>query len=79
MPFFYDTCTRLGVACWPSDANFVLMRPPRDAAAVQRELAARGVGVRTTDNNGLPGHLRVTVGLPEENRRFAVALEAVLA
>jgi histidinol-phosphate aminotransferase len=79
LSFFYATCQRLGVAFWPSDANFVLMRPPRDAVVVQRELAARGVHVRTTDGNGLPGHLRVTVGPPGETRRFAEALEEVLA
>jgi histidinol-phosphate aminotransferase len=78
-PFFYETFDRLGLRYWPSDANFVLVRPRGDAAEVQRALMARGVRVRTTDGNGLPGHLRVTVGLPEENRRFARALEAVLA
>jgi histidinol-phosphate/aromatic aminotransferase/cobyric acid decarboxylase-like protein len=43
------------------------------------ERAPLGVRVRTTDANGLPGCLRVTVGLPDENRRFARALEQVLA
>jgi histidinol-phosphate/aromatic aminotransferase/cobyric acid decarboxylase-like protein len=27
----------------------------------------------------LPGHIRVTVGAPDENRRFARALEEVVA
>jgi len=78
-PFFYETFQRLGLRYWPSDANFVLFRPHGDAGAVQRALMARGVRVRTTDGNGLPGHLRVTVGLPDENRRFARALEEALA
>jgi len=78
-PFFYDTFRRLAVRYWESDGNFVLFRPSRDAAEVVRELAARGVRVRTTDGNGLPGHVRVTVGLPDENRRFAQALEEVLS
>ncbi|MDH4063331.1 MAG: aminotransferase class I/II-fold pyridoxal phosphate-dependent enzyme [Acidobacteriota bacterium] len=79
MPFFYETFRRLAVRCWPSEGNFVLFRAPGDAAALQRELMARGMRVRTTDINGLPGHLRVTVGLPDENRRFARALEEALA
>jgi histidinol-phosphate aminotransferase len=37
------------------------------------------VRVRTTEGNGLPGHLRVTIGLPEENRRFIDALDEVLS
>lgn len=79
LPFFYDSFRRLGLRYWPSDANFVLFRPPGDAAALQQALMAHGVRVRTTEGNGLPGHVRVTVGLPHENRRFAQALEEVLA
>jgi len=30
------------------------------------------------DVYGFPEHVRVTIGLPEENRRFVDALEAVL-
>jgi histidinol-phosphate aminotransferase len=30
------------------------------------------------DGYGLPEYLRVTIGLPDENRRFLEALEAVL-
>lgn len=79
LPSFYDTFRRLGVTYWPSDANFVLFRPPGDAGELVRQLATRGVMVRTTDANGMPGHVRVTVGLPDENRRFAQALEEWLA
>ena len=35
----------------------------------------QGVIVRPVANYGLPEHLRVTVGLPEENARFLAALE----
>lgn len=79
LPYFYDTFRRFGVTYWPSDANFVLFRPPGDAGELVRQLAARGVMVRTTEANGMPGHVRVTVGLPDENRRFARALEELLA
>ena len=47
--------------------------------AVYDALLRRGVIVRPMDGYGLPEHLRVTVGLPEENERFVEALEAVLA
>ena len=78
LPLFYDAFRRLGLTCWPTDANFVLFRAPADAGALVAALAARGVKVRTTDGNGLPGHVRVTVGRPEENQRFVAALEAVV-
>ena len=79
LPFFYETFRRLGLTYWPSDANFVLFRAPGDAHTLQQTLSTHGVRVRTTDGNGLPGHLRVTVGLVNENRRFAAALEEALS
>ena len=41
-------------------------------------LLREGVIVRPVGGYGLPRHLRVSVGLPEENRRFVEALERVL-
>jgi len=34
--------------------------------------------VRPVASYGLPEHLRVTVGLPDENRRFLAALRSAL-
>jgi histidinol-phosphate aminotransferase len=70
---------RLGVTTWPSQANFILWRPP-DAAAVWRGLLDHSVLVRDCSSwPGLAGCLRVTVGSPEENGRFLAALEEVLS
>jgi histidinol-phosphate aminotransferase len=71
---------RLGATTWPSQANFILWRPPADAAAVWRGLLDHSVLVRDCSSwPRLEGCLRVTVGTPEENGRFLAALEAVLA
>ena len=43
-----------------------------------RYLLREGVITRPIANYGLPNHLRVTVGLPEENARFLAALKKVL-
>ncbi len=67
----------LGAEVFPSDANFVLFRPPRPAAEVWRGLLDRGVLVRDFDTL-VPGCLRVTAGTPEEVDRFLSALEEVL-
>jgi histidinol-phosphate aminotransferase len=40
-------------------------------------LLRQGVIVRPVANYGMPNHLRVTVGLPEENEKFINALEKV--
>ena len=67
----------LGIGYVPSHGNFLLVRIG-DAAMVYDRLLRKGVIVRPVANYGLPEHLRVTVGLEEENRRFLSALrEAV--
>jgi len=79
-----DGCRRLGLEWIPSYGNFVSVAIPRAngasrAAAVYGDLLRQGVIVRPVGGYGLPDHLRVTVGLPEENARFLTALGAALA
>ena len=62
----------------PSHANFLLVRVG-DGAAIYQRLLEQGVIVRPVAGYGLPEFLRVTVGLPAENRRFLDAMAAVLA
>jgi len=62
-----------------SYANFVLFDTGRDGSRVYESLLKKGVIVRPMKGYGLPGHIRVTVGLPEENERFVAALSDVLA
>jgi histidinol-phosphate aminotransferase len=63
----------------PSMGNFVAVDVGRLAAPVYTALLQEGVIVRPVANYGLPRHLRVTVGLPEQNRLFLEALDRVLA
>jgi histidinol-phosphate aminotransferase len=58
----------------PSCANFVLVNAG-DGDRVFRGLEKRGVIVRPMRAYKMPGWVRVTVGLPEENRRFIKALQ----
>jgi histidinol-phosphate aminotransferase len=68
---------RLGVAWVPSNANFVLVRVGQ-GARMYDALLRLGVIVRPMDGYGFPDHLRVSVGLPDENARCIRALETVL-
>jgi histidinol-phosphate aminotransferase len=61
----------------PSHGNFVSVHVG-DAAAVNLKLLRQGVIVRPIAIYGMPQHLRVTVGLPEENERFLAALRQSL-
>jgi histidinol-phosphate aminotransferase len=69
---------RLGLEYIPSRANFITVRVGPDADRVYREMLAAGVIVRPIAGYGLAEHLRVTVGLPEQNERFLAALAAAL-
>jgi histidinol-phosphate aminotransferase len=69
----------MGLEYIPSVGNFISVDVARAAAPVYEALLREGVIVRPVANYGMPNHLRVTVGLPEENERFIVALQKVLA
>jgi histidinol-phosphate aminotransferase len=63
----------------PSVGNFVCFDTGRAADPVYDALLREGIIVRPVANYGLPQHLRVTVGLPEQNQMFLGALDKVLA
>jgi histidinol-phosphate aminotransferase len=62
----------------PSVANFISVDVGRPAAGVYEALLRQGVIVRPVANYGMPNHLRVTVGRPEENERFLAALKKIV-
>ncbi|MCX4187551.1 histidinol-phosphate transaminase [Methylophaga sp. OBS4] len=62
----------------PSKGNFITVNVHSNAAEVYDDLLYEGVIVRPIANYGLPQHLRVSIGLGEENQRFLAALAKVL-
>jgi histidinol-phosphate aminotransferase len=68
----------MGLEYIPSVGNFVCLDVGENAAAVYDALLHEGVIVRPVANYGMPRHLRVTLGLAEENTRFLSALAKVL-
>jgi histidinol-phosphate aminotransferase len=77
LAYLRGVCERLGRPYVPSWANFLLI-DVGDGAQVYEDLLRRGVIVRPMDVYGFQRHLRVTIGTPEENVRFAESLAAVL-
>ncbi|OLR94232.1 histidinol-phosphate transaminase [Actinokineospora bangkokensis] len=65
----------LGARVVPSDANFVLFGHFADPAATWQSYLDRGVLIRDV---GIPGHLRATIGTPEENDAFLAATKEVV-
>ena len=68
----------LGLGFIPSVGNFLAVDLAQPAGPIDQALLREGVITRPIGNYGLPNHLRVTVGLPEENARFLAALKKVL-
>ena len=69
---------RLGLSWIPSAGNFITVDVQRDAMEIYQRLLAKGVIVRPIGGYGLPNHLRISIGLPDENRRLLAALADVL-
>jgi len=72
----YLTCElgALGIEVEPTDTNFILAKVGERAFD---DLLEQGVIVRPMTGFGLPEHVRITVGLPEENERLVKALREI--
>ncbi|NOX43998.1 MAG: histidinol-phosphate transaminase, partial [Gammaproteobacteria bacterium] len=73
-----DGLQGLGYDVVPSAGNFVFVDIKQDAKSVNEYLLQNGIIVRSVENYGLPNHLRISVGLPEENRRLLETLQSML-
>ncbi|HEY9118511.1 MAG TPA: histidinol-phosphate transaminase [Marinobacter sp.] len=62
----------------PSAGNFIALNVGERAADINQLLLEQGVIVRPIAGYGMPGHLRVSIGLPEENDRFIESLARAL-
>lgn len=82
----------MGLAYIPSFGNFISVELPRivgsvgsvgsdkpQAGVIYDKLLRLGVIVRPVAGYGMPDHLRITIGLPEENERCLAALRQALA
>lgn len=77
LEFFSQEFKRLGLEFVPSQTNFILVKVG-DGMGVFQSMQKSGVIVRPVANYQLPEFIRITVGLPEENRRCLEALKKAL-
>ncbi len=68
---------KMGVEYVPSEANFVLIKVGR-GKDVFNQLLNKGLIARAMDEYELPEYIRVTIGLPHENKLFIKKLKEVL-
>jgi len=79
MAYLLTGLQQMGVNCISSSANFVCVDTGQPAATLYDDLLRQGVIVRPVANYELPNHLRVTIGLPDENKRFLDEFKALIA
>jgi histidinol-phosphate aminotransferase len=73
--YLYREFAALGLDYVPTEANFVYLPLPFGAKALYDALLKRGVIVRPVGQK----EVRITIGLPEENRRCVEALRSALS
>jgi len=69
---------KIGLNFIPSVGNFITVEMPSDALPIYQKLLQAGVIVRPLAPYQMPRHLRVSIGLPDENAKFLAALTKVL-
>lgn len=83
LPWIAEHTAAAGLKTAPSVGNFILVEFPdesgRGAEAALAFLTGRGIIPRRAAGNGLPNHLRITVGTEAEMRALADALAAFTA
>jgi histidinol-phosphate aminotransferase len=72
--FLYQSFQQLGVSFIKTETNFILFETAQEGKDVYTALIKQGVIVRPMGGQ----RLRVTIGLPEENKRFVSELEKIV-
>ncbi|MHC1791738.1 histidinol-phosphate transaminase [Solidesulfovibrio sp.] len=72
------TLTDQGCRVYPSQANFLMFKPPCPAPDLFTGLLSRGIIIRALKSYGLPELLRVSIGNNEENEAFLAAVKDIL-
>jgi len=76
--YLKEEMEKLDCLIYPSQANFLMFKPPTHATIVFEGLLKRGIIIRPLNSYGLDDHLRVSVGREDENRLFIHYLKQIL-
>ncbi len=72
--FLYKSFQRLGISYTATETNFIFFEAPLDGRELYTLLLKQGVIIRPMGGK----RLRVTIGLPDENKRFVSELEKII-
>jgi len=76
--YLYQAFEEMGLEYIPTHTNFIMVNVEKNSVEVFKALLQKGVIVRSGDIFDMDNWLRVTIGTPEQNRRFIEALKEVL-
>lgn len=77
LDYLFKELGAMGLECVPTEANFFLVKVV-GGKGVYEALLRKGVIVRPMASYNMPDYIRVSVGLPQENKRFVASLKDVL-
>jgi histidinol-phosphate aminotransferase len=76
--FLYNELDKLGLSYLKTEANFIYIDLKSDADEFFMDMMRRGVIIRPLSSFGMPGSIRVTIGTPEQNKKFISALSEIV-
>ena len=77
LAYLCESLKKMGLSFIPPHGNFITV-DVKNGPQVASSLLKKGIIVRPLGNYAMPAHIRVTVGLPEENQRFIRELPSSL-
>jgi histidinol-phosphate aminotransferase len=78
MAYLKAECDKLGLFTIPSATNFITVDMREDSAPLFQKLLRMGIIVRPLHTYKMPHHLRITIGLDEQNKRVVDALKTLV-
>jgi len=78
LDYLFSNLRELGVEYRTTQTNFFLIKSPLGGRKTYELMLREGVIIRNMESFGLVDYIRINVGLPEENKKFIMALKKVL-
>jgi len=76
-PYLYQALDEIGIKYWPSQANFILLKPDMSDKDFEAKILKEGIMVRPAASFGAIDCIRVTVGDRAANDAFIKGLKAI--
>ena len=75
--FLYENLRKMSVDYIPSETNFVTINARMDTRKISEDMQKEGVIIRPLAMYGQPHFFRVTIGTPDQNRKFIDVFQKV--